>query len=114
LTDSTCGGGNSGKSSKLIVILSIDFLLDVNFSATSGGCNNNNPNYYSHDPPAPVCGARQSGRTNAASSGVKPATIGYDDSRWQFPMGFRKLHGKSHGLPKKVLYFSVFFAFYGF
>jgi len=29
-------------------------------------------------------------------------------------MGFRKLHGKSHGLPKKVVYFSVFSAYCGF
>ena len=41
----------------------------------------------------------------AADSVVKSATIGYDGSKWRYFVGFDKMHGKLHGLPKKVLIF---------
>jgi len=42
---------------------------------------------------------------------VKSVTIDYDGRRWQFAVGFAEMHGKLHGLPKKVLIFPMFIAF---
>ena len=51
-------------------------------------------------------------RTKATDSILlKSATIGYDGSKWRFARDLSEMHGKLHGLPKKVLIFPVIIAF---